>query len=126
MNAGITEEVGKGVAGYLSVMRESPLALSVILMNIALLFFFYWILSVVAAQRKEEVVMLHAGQTHLREMLGACTGIQGPPATPRPFSRPQNSRSESSSDGMKLQDAASVPVPLPPLRPLLIPKDGDP
>jgi hypothetical protein len=117
MNAGVTEEAGKAVAGYFSVMRESPLALSVILMNIALLFFFYWILSVVAAQRKEEVVMLHAGQTHLRELLANCTGIAGPPATPRPFSRPQ--RSENSDDGLKLQDAASVLVPLPPLKPLL-------
>jgi hypothetical protein len=122
---GVTEEAGKAVAGYFSVMRESPLALSVIMMNIALLFFFYWILSVVAAQRKEEVVMLHAGQTHLREMLGACTGIQGPPATPRPFSRPPgNSRSENSNDSMKLQDAASELVPPPPLRPLLL--DAEP
>jgi hypothetical protein len=79
-------------------------------------------LSTVAAQRKEEVIMLHAGQTHLRELLAGCTGIQGPPPTPRPFSRPQNSRSDNSNDGMKLQDAASVPVPLPPLKPLL-PKD---
>ena len=35
MNAGITEEVGKQVGGFMDIMRSQPLSLALVVMNVA-------------------------------------------------------------------------------------------
>ena len=72
MNSGVTEEVGKVAGGFVSSLKDQPLSLALVVMNLAMLVFFYFLLSTVASQREREVTQLHQEQKDVREMLGKC------------------------------------------------------
>ena len=72
MNPGVTEEVGKVAGGFVSSLKDQPLSLALVVMNLAMLVFFYFLLNTVATQREREITQLHQEQREVREMLGKC------------------------------------------------------
>jgi hypothetical protein len=72
VNPGPVEEVGKVAGGFMDAMKGQPLALALVVMNIALLALFWWIGKTVAATREREIGLLYADQKEIRELLGRC------------------------------------------------------
>jgi hypothetical protein len=72
MNPGPLEEAGKVAGGFVDAMRGQPLALALVVMNIALLGLFFWIGRTVAATREREINLLYTDQKEIRELLSRC------------------------------------------------------
>jgi di/tricarboxylate transporter len=68
MNPGPTEEAAKAAGSFIDAMKQEPLSLALVLMNIALLVFFYFILTTVAAQREREITQLHQDDREVRDL----------------------------------------------------------
>jgi hypothetical protein len=65
------EEGGKIASGFMEVMRGQPMALALVVMNLALIAIFWMILSVVAEQRRREVQLFYDEARNVREMLSS-------------------------------------------------------
>ena len=99
MNAGITEEVGKQVGGFMDIMRSQPLSLALVMMNVLLIVFLFYSNSQTLTQRQaavdQIVVMklvvdaLERDRSLYRQMLPGHT--PAPPADPQPQAQPQPS-----------------------------------
>ena len=78
-------------AGYLDVMKREPLSLSLVVMNLALLFVFWFILNTVAKNNSAREGQLFEQQKHTAELLSRCvvppTKTDGPLVHP-PFAWP--------------------------------------
>ena len=61
----ISEEVSKNVGGFIDTMKEQPLALSLVIMNIFLLAFFFYIAMRTSDTRRIEM-------TNMQELLKVC------------------------------------------------------
>ncbi len=72
MNPGPAEEVGKVAAGFMESMKSQPLALALVVMNLALLAVLYYVAVTSAATREREINMLYAEQKEVRTMLASC------------------------------------------------------
>ena len=53
MNPGMTEEVGKVTGTFMGIMKETPLSLALVVMNLALIAFIFYTNSQVLNQRQE-------------------------------------------------------------------------
>src|SRR5262245_42814790 len=69
---GALEEGGKAAAGFMDAMKQQPLALALVIMNMALLLFFYIILERVSLANREREARISAEQKEIREMLSKC------------------------------------------------------
>jgi hypothetical protein len=66
-------EGGVAVAtGFMDSLKNQPLSLALVVMNLCLLLFFYVILTRVADQRKDEIALLYADKKEVRELLARC------------------------------------------------------
>jgi hypothetical protein len=66
-------EGGVAVAtGFIDSLKNQPLSLALVVMNLCLLLFFYVILTRVADQRKDEIGLLYADKKEVRELLAKC------------------------------------------------------
>lgn len=72
MNPGPIEEVGKATNTFMDIMRQQPLSLALVVMNLALLALFWYIGDVVAKTREREVNQLHQEQREVRDLLAKC------------------------------------------------------
>jgi hypothetical protein len=68
----VTEETSKHVGSVIDALKNEPLSIALILMNMALLGFFYVLLTTVAAQREKEVGLLYQDKAATRELLAKC------------------------------------------------------
>jgi hypothetical protein len=72
MNPGVGEEGVKVVGGIVESLRQQPLSLALVIMNIALLALFFYIGKTVAATREREINLLYTDQKEIRELLSRC------------------------------------------------------
>ena len=72
MNPGPAEEVGKAAGSFMDIMRQQPLSLALVVMNLALLGIFYVILVRVSDTRTREFQLLQTEQKEVRELLARC------------------------------------------------------
>jgi hypothetical protein len=69
---GPIEQAGKAVGGFMDVMRQQPLSLALVVMNLALLVIFYIILIRVNDTHKLQFERQQAEQKEVRELLSKC------------------------------------------------------
>ena len=72
MNPGPVEEVGKATGVFMGIMKDQPLSLALVVMNLSLLVLFWIILDKVSHNRANEIALLHNEQKEVREMLAKC------------------------------------------------------
>jgi hypothetical protein len=65
MSPGPVEEAGKAVGGFFDIMRGSPLALALVVMNFALLGYLFW-------SGKETLSMAYKSQNATQTLLDKC------------------------------------------------------
>lgn len=70
--AGIGEEGAKVATGFIEALKNEPISLALVLMNICLLGFFYFLLTTVSNQREREINLLYADKKEVRELLSKC------------------------------------------------------
>lgn len=76
----VTGEVGKAASGFMAVMQGQPLALSLVVMNFALIGFVYFQSSQFNKQRADNVKLFIQVQTEVQKLLSQCII---PPPSPR-------------------------------------------
>jgi hypothetical protein len=72
MNPGVTEEVGKATHTFMDIMREQPLSLALVAMNLLLLGFLWYSNSVQLSQRRETVELIVKWQQDSDRLLANC------------------------------------------------------
>jgi len=72
MNPGAAEEAGKIASGFMEAMKSQPLALALVIMNMALLGFFWFILEKVAENHRNDMKLIFDEQKEVRELLTRC------------------------------------------------------
>lgn len=69
---GAIESGEKVVSGFFASLKEEPLSLALVVMNLTLLALFYFILITLSAQREREIGLLYADKKDVRELLAKC------------------------------------------------------
>jgi len=72
MNPGPVEEVGKATGTFMEIMRQQPLALALVFMNVALLALFFYIAKVAGENRTHEFERVLIAQKEVNELLAKC------------------------------------------------------
>jgi hypothetical protein len=75
----VVGEVGKAASGFMAVMQGQPLALSLVVMNFALIGFVYFQSSQFNTQRKDNIALFIQIQKEVQTLLSQC--IIPPPAS---------------------------------------------
>ncbi len=96
MNPGPVEEAGKAAGTFMAIMKDQPLSLALVIMNLCLLALFYYIASTISERRANEFEKVMAQQDKINTLLYNCV-----PTVPQ-------QRGE-----FKLQSDESHPVKLP-------------
>lgn len=99
MNPGAGEEIGKASSAFMAIMKDQPLSLALVVMNIMLLGLFFYVIQTATGVRQKEMDRIFEAQSETNKLLFNCV--------------PQ-SRTE-----YKLQSDESAPIdlPLPQVRP---------
>lgn len=97
MNPGVGEEVGKATGVFMQIMKDQPLSLSLVVMNVLLLGLFFYVIQTATGVRQKEMDRIFEAQSETNKLLFNCV--------------PSN-RTE-----YRLQSDDSQPVPLPQARP---------
>jgi hypothetical protein len=69
---GIVEETSKQVGFFMSIMRQQPLSLALVVMNFALLGFIFFIAHRINETRKFEFEAIYKAQKEVQELLSRC------------------------------------------------------
>lgn len=77
MNPGAVEEVGKATGLFVQVMKDQPLSLALVLMNVLLLGLFFYVAHIATGNRAKEFEMILQSQKEVQQLLYNCT-----PTTP--------------------------------------------
>jgi hypothetical protein len=85
---GVVEEGSKIVLSWTDALKQEPLSLALVLMNLALLGFFWLILNAVAAQREREVNLLYEDKKEVRELISRCIVPEKPPQQRSELAKP--------------------------------------
>ena len=72
MNPGPVEEVGKTAGIFIDAMKSQPLALALVVMNLALLGLIWFTMTINNETRKREFEALQNEQKEVRELLSRC------------------------------------------------------
>ena len=75
MNA--SEEAGKAVRGFVDTLKEQPLSLALVVMNIALLMLVAWNARDQAATRLETAKLIIEKFSQTDKLLANCTDVEG-------------------------------------------------
>lgn len=102
---GAIESGEKIASGFMGALKEEPLSLALVAMNLALLMVFWFILSNVSAQREREVGLMYQDKKEVRELLAKCVvpndrRTENEERIPLPRPRPPNLGEDS--DATKL------------------------
>jgi hypothetical protein len=79
MNPGALEEGAKAAGTFMTVMKEQPLSLALIIMNLALLVFLWFGLKQASDLRSHDLVLYFAQQKESAELLARCIVPKQPP-----------------------------------------------
>jgi hypothetical protein len=72
INGGVTAEVGKQVSGFMTVMREQPLSLALVVMNFLLVAFLFYSNSQVLKQREDALNQIVKWQSQTDNLMANC------------------------------------------------------
>jgi hypothetical protein len=72
MNPGVIEEGAAVTKTFMDVLKNEPISLALVVMNVALLIIFYFILMAVSQTREREINLLFSEQKDVRELLARC------------------------------------------------------
>lgn len=72
MNPGPVEEVGKATGFFMTIMKDQPLSLALVIMNVALLVLFWMIMDRVSETRGREMKLIYDEHKEVRELLAKC------------------------------------------------------
>lgn len=72
MNPGPVEEVGQTARNIIDIMKEQPIALALVIMNVALLVLFWFILDRISDTTKSRELQMFEQQKHISELLSKC------------------------------------------------------
>jgi hypothetical protein len=72
MNPGAAEEAGKATGTFLDIMRQQPLSLALVVMNLALLVLIYFSLSRQADVRSHDLDLMNAQAKEVQTLLSQC------------------------------------------------------
>lgn len=98
MNPGVIEEGGKAAGIFMTVMKDQPLALALVVCNILLLALFFYVAKQASANRAHEFQLVLEAQKDVQKLLYNCV--------------PADRRGDLSLD-FKLQSDEIVPMPRP-------------
>lgn len=73
MNPGPVEEVGKVTGTFMGLMKDQPLSLALVVMNIALLALFGYITHRLSVTRADQMEKIFAHQDKVNELLIQCS-----------------------------------------------------
>jgi hypothetical protein len=124
MNPGLPEEVGQTTRSFFEVMKESPLALGLIVSNFILLGYLFYSGSVIIEQRNETTKMIVSWQKETDQLMAGCISkdalqlvLEALNRANPPIRVPPGLQHLLPPDmqGPKLQSDESRPVELPPI-----------
>jgi hypothetical protein len=79
MNPGPSEEAGKAVVSFFSIMAGQPLSLALVIMNFALIGYLYYEGANAAQARKDETALLYQNRREVALLLTGCHWPEGMP-----------------------------------------------
>lgn len=74
--AGVTEEVGKAAGSFMDTMKNQPLSLALVVMNLALIALLWYGGSTTALQRKETVDLIVKWQSETDKLMASCVSAE--------------------------------------------------
>lgn len=72
MNPGPVEEAGKTAGLFMQIMKDQPLSLALVIMNIALLALFWYIARTQSELRSHDIELIFKQQKDVQELLSKC------------------------------------------------------
>ena len=72
MNPGATEEAGKAAGMFMSIMKDQPLSLALVVMNCLLLAIFFYVIRTATEVRHQEMDRVFAAQAETNKLLFNC------------------------------------------------------
>lgn len=76
MNPGISEEVGKATGVFMTIMKDQPLSLALVIMNVLLLGLFFYVIQTATNVRHKEMDRIFEAQAETNKLLFNC--VPGP------------------------------------------------
>lgn len=135
MNPGVTEEVAKQVSTFQDIMRQQPLSLALVMMNLLLIVFLFYSNSQTLTQRQSALNQIVDWQRQTDQLMAGCiskdalelvlSAVRGLPMVPvMPMPVPMPPQGKSSLEhllpsGPKLQSEESRPFVFPDPPPVL-------
>ena len=97
MNPGVAHEAGETARGVVGVMKDQPLSLALVVMNLALLALFWYFVSSNAGRNRERDSLMYSDQRHVRTLLAFCKMPEGglPPEVQNELFKLQSEPAES-------------------------------
>lgn len=95
MNPGVGDEVGKATGIFMGIMKDQPLSLALVVMNVLLLAIFFYVIQTATKTRHEEMDRIFTAQAETNKLLFNCV--------------------PSGRTDFKLQSDESASIELPPL-----------
>ncbi len=72
MNPGVGEEVGKASGIFMGIMKDQPLSLALVVMNVLLLAIFFYVIQTATKTRHEEMDRIFTAQAETNKLLFNC------------------------------------------------------
>ena len=69
---GPAEEVGKVTGTFMQIMKDQPLSLALVVMNVMLLALFYYVIQTATGVRQKEMDRIFAAQSETNKLLYNC------------------------------------------------------
>ena len=69
----MSEEIGKTARSFVDTLKDQPLSLALVVMNIGLLGFLYYTGVVAHHERQREMEMLYENRKYVADILSRCT-----------------------------------------------------
>lgn len=79
MNPGIAEEVGKSTNFFMKIMKDQPLSLALVVMNVLLLMLFFYVIQTATDVRNKELERVFTAQAETNKLLFNCVPHSPPP-----------------------------------------------
>ena len=73
MNPGPLEEGGKVIGGFVTAMKDQPLALALVMCNVLLLGLFFYVINVSTSNKAKEFEAIMQQQREVQQLLYRCT-----------------------------------------------------
>lgn len=76
MNPGPIEAGERVASGFMAIMKDQPLSLALVIMNLVLLLLFFYIAKVATENRRSEFQILQENQKEVNKLLFNCVPVE--------------------------------------------------